>query len=111
MKISGSELVDHLFFDKAFEIYRNRYNKDGNKVIFLAVSDDNEWIKENLNHDDVRFGSDYSQANLNETDLVGFDMCVLANSNHSIHAYGTFGLWGSLLAGGDVVVPKGRNTE
>ena len=38
-------------------------------------------------------------------------MCVLANSNHSIHTYGTFGLWGSLLAGGDVVVPKGRNTE
>ena len=40
--------------------------------------------------------------------LVGFDLCVLASCDHSIHTYGTFGLWGSLLAGGDVIVPKGR---
>ena len=40
---------------------------------------------------------------------VGFDLCILASSDHSIHTYGTFGLWGSLLAGGDVIVSKGRN--
>ena len=40
---------------------------------------------------------------------VGFDLCVLASSDHSVHAYGTFGLWGSLLAGGDVIVSKGRS--
>ena len=40
---------------------------------------------------------------------MGFDLCLLATSHHSIHTYGTFGLWGSLLAGGDVVVAKGRN--
>ena len=34
---------------------------------------------------------------------------MLATSHHSVHTYGTFGLWGSLLAGGDVVVAKGRN--
>ena len=39
---------------------------------------------------------------------VGWDLCVLATSHHSVHTYGTFGLWGSLLAGGDVVVAKGR---
>ena len=40
---------------------------------------------------------------------VGWDLCVLATSHHSVHTYGTFGLWGSLLANGDVVVAKGRN--
>ena len=58
-------------------------------------------------HADVRFGSDYSEGNVPKADLVGFDLCVLATSHHSVHAYGTFGLWGSLLAGGDVVVSKG----
>ena len=43
--VSGGTLVDHTFFDTAFDIYRRRYNDDKNKVIFLAVSDDNDWIK------------------------------------------------------------------
>ena len=34
---------------------------------------------------------------------------MLASCDHSVHAYGTFGLWGSLLAGGDVIVSKGRS--
>ena len=42
---------------------------------------------------------------------VGFDLCTLASSDHSIYAYGTFGLWGSLLAGGDVIVSKSRTTN
>ena len=42
-------------------------------------------------------------------DQVGWDLCVLATCHHSVHTYGTFGLWGALLAGGDVVVAKGRN--
>ena len=43
--VSGGTLVDHTFFDTAFDIYRRRYNDDMKKVIFLAVSDDNDWIK------------------------------------------------------------------
>ena len=43
--VSGSGMVDHVFYDKAFEIYRSRYNDDSHKIIFLAVSDDVEWIK------------------------------------------------------------------
>jgi len=108
--ISGSTLVDHHFYDKAFEIYRKRYNKGGYKVVFIAVSDDPQWIKENMGkHEDVRFGVDYSSENVHKDDFVGFDLCILASSDHSIHTYGTFGLWGSLLAGGDVIVSKGRN--
>ena len=40
-------LVDHTFFDVAFDIYRRRYNDGKNKVVFLAVSDDENWIKVN----------------------------------------------------------------
>jgi len=110
--VSGSGMVDHVFYDKAFEIYRSRYNDDSHKIIFLAVSDDVEWIKEAMGkHDDVRFGFDFGSPRLNEPDLVGFDLCVLASCDHSIFAYGTFGLWGSLLAGGDVIVSKGLNNE
>ena len=56
----------------------------------------------------MRFGADFSAQKVSKDDLVGFDLCVLATSHHSVHTYGTFGLWGSLLAGGDVVVTKGR---
>ena len=41
----GATLVDKRFFDAAFKIYREKYNNKRKKVIFLAVSDDNEWLK------------------------------------------------------------------
>ena len=37
--------MDQNFFNKSFTIYREKYNDNFKKVIFLAVSDDNEWIK------------------------------------------------------------------
>ena len=37
--------MDFSFFDTAFEIYRKKYNNHEEKVIFLAVSDDVNWIK------------------------------------------------------------------
>ena len=67
-------------------------------------------IQANLGkHSDVMFGSDYSGRAVAKEDLVGFDLCVLSTSQHTVHTYGTFGLWGSLLAGGDVIAAKGRN--
>ena len=44
-KYEKAILVDKAFFDVAFDIYRSRYDDEKNKVIFLAVSDDSEWIK------------------------------------------------------------------
>ena len=32
---------------------------------------------------------------------------MLASCNHSIVDYGTFGLWAGLLAGGQIVLPRG----
>ena len=40
-------------------------------------------------------------------DMVGFDLCAMASCDHAAFMLGTFGLWGALLAGGDVVVAKG----
>ena len=31
--------------------------------------------------------------------------------NHSIIDYGTFGMWGGLLSGGDIVVPTGYSDK
>ena len=95
--------------------------------MFLAVSDDNQWIKVIPNftfkalkdfvkdhlsqHEDVRFGVDYSSVHVDERDRVGFDLCVLASSHHNIFTFGTFGLWGSLLAGGEVIAAKGTHEK
>ena len=57
----------------------------------------------------MRFGSDYSDKLVEQEDLVGFDLCVLATCQHTVITYGTFGLWGALLAGGEVLAAKGRN--
>ena len=32
---------------------------------------------------------------------------MLSKCNHSIIDYGTFGMWGALLSGGEIVVPGG----
>ena len=37
--------MDQNFFNKSFTIYREKYNDNFKKVIFLVVSDDNKWIK------------------------------------------------------------------
>ena len=34
------------------------------------------------------------------------DLAILALCNHALIGYGTFGVWGGFLAGGEVVVPE-----
>ena len=44
----------------------------------------------------------------------GVDLCVLSMCNHSIVDYGSFGLWAALMAGGQIILPRGhspRNTS
>ena len=36
------------FFNRAMDIFRSRFNKEGQKVIFLPTSDDYFWIKKHL---------------------------------------------------------------
>ena len=44
-------------------------------------------------------------------DFVGFDLCVLASSDHALITYGSFGLWGAILSRGDVIAAKGTSNE
>ena len=44
-KKGTSTYVKHYFYEKAFDIYRAKYNDENTKVIFLSVSDDTKWIK------------------------------------------------------------------
>ena len=39
----SSKYHNHICYRNFF--YRKKYNDDKNKVVFLAVSDDNEWLK------------------------------------------------------------------
>ena len=49
--------------------------------------------------------------NLLENDQVAFDLCLLSRCNHSVITHGTFGTWGALIAGGQVLAPTGTNPE
>ncbi|XP_055946111.1 galactoside alpha-(1,2)-fucosyltransferase 2-like [Argiope bruennichi] len=83
--------VDFAFFQRAVDYFRNKYAN----VTFLAVSDDREWCRKNL----AQFGI------LTTPDSPGpaEDLALLAECNHTIMTYGTYGFWGGYLAGGEVV--------
>lgn len=105
--VGGADPVGPQFYFTALDIYRTKYNTFGQRVIFLAVSDDYEWIKKTLGHfPDVLFSEEFIDGRLSDEEKPGFDLAVLASCDHSVFAYGTFGLWGALFAGGDVVVAK-----
>jgi hypothetical protein len=38
-------------------------------------------------------------------------MALLSLANHSILSYGSFGTWGALLAGGEIVIPESHLEE
>jgi hypothetical protein len=43
--------------------------------------------------------------------ISGIAMALLSQANHSIMSYGTFGTWGALLAGGQVLMPESHIVE
>ena len=40
----------------------------------------------------------------------GVDLAILAQCNHTVLDYGTFGLWAALFAGGRIILP-GKNMK
>ena len=94
---------DHLHYERAYKIphitmgyigpsmdlFRNMFN---NTVMFIYVSDDKEWIKNNMKRDkDVIVGS---------SDSTGDDLALLSLCHHTIMTRGTFSTWAAMLAGG-----------
>ncbi|GFG32822.1 hypothetical protein Cfor_07352 [Coptotermes formosanus] len=79
------------FFPRQMNVLRNKYKP----VMFVVVSDDPEWCERELGDDDVVVMRNNSPAQ---------DLAIMAACNHSIVDYGTYGMWGAILAGGDTFV-------
>lgn len=89
----GYTYANASYFQRAMELYR----KDFKNALFVVISDDMRWCKENIAASDVI----YSLFSDPITDLALMSMC-----DHVIMTGGTFGWWGSWLAGGKVIYLK-----
>ncbi|XP_067002475.1 galactoside 2-alpha-L-fucosyltransferase SEC1-like [Anabrus simplex] len=90
-------LADADYFLTAMDYFRAKYS--GN-VAFLVVSDDPSWCRHNLitDHNDVFIVSKRGVTS------PGQDLAIMAACNHSIIDYGTFGVWGAILASGETIL-------
>jgi len=101
-------LLDGSYFNKAMSFFNSRFES----VIFVVVSDDLGWARQNIQNKNTFFlGNDKVLEKdihnpLKAGEDIGEDLALLASCNHTIMSYGTFGMWGSLLAGGQVVAPS-----
>jgi galactoside 2-L-fucosyltransferase 1/2 len=89
-------LVNPKYFHDAMAWFRKKLK---GKVLFVVVSDDLEWCKKELvdKADDVVLAAKTVSSRAPSS---GHDLAVLASCNHTIIDYGTYGMWGALLAGG-----------
>ncbi|XP_059479181.1 uncharacterized protein LOC132198904 [Neocloeon triangulifer] len=87
----GAMVASPKFFHNAMNWISQKVNK---LLIFVVVSDENEWVHENIvaDRNDTYIGGD------GDSEQPGADLALLAACNHTIFAYGTFGLTGALLA-------------
>ena len=79
------------FFLRQMNLLRSKYKS----IMFVVVSDDPEWCERELNGDDVV---------VMKTNSPVQDLAIMAACNHSIIDYGTYGMWGAILSGGDTFV-------
>jgi len=85
-------IINEKYFLAGLDYYRSRYPG----CRFVVATDDLAWVRLHL---------------ANQPDLVlaqgspEEDFAVLAACNHSLIAYGSFGVWAALLAGGEVTLP------
>lgn len=79
------------YIRKASEHFRRKY---GDGVVFLVVSDDAEWCRDNMQWEGFVVADDLKP----EIHLALLTLC-----DHVIMTSGTFGWWGGYLAGGDVI--------
>lgn len=90
-------IVGKSYYLNAMDSFREDFPSQS--VLFLAVSDDLEWVRRSLGSSP---GLVLAGSQDHDTDTrVGHDLALLANCNHTIISSGVYGLWGSFLAGGD----------
>ena len=96
-----------------------RFRQRFSNVVFIYVSEDMQWGKENLAHlskNDIYFignGYDDQLEGENKTKVSkeseltprssSLDFALLASCNHTIGSRGTFSIWVSRFAGGHVL--------
>ncbi|CAB3368693.1 Hypothetical predicted protein [Cloeon dipterum] len=103
--LPGSVEADSEFFHAAIEWLKKRLRKP---LIFVVVSDDPAWTQQYI----VGNRSEIFLAGSSNIDEPGEDLAILAACQHSIFAYGTFGLTAAFLAsrpGGHTVLFDPRN--
>ena len=79
------------YFLRQMNVFRNKYKP----IMFVVVSDDPRWCERELSGDDVV---------VMKTKSATLDLAIMAACNHSIIDYGTYGVWGAILSGGDTFV-------
>ncbi|XP_043233266.1 galactoside alpha-(1,2)-fucosyltransferase 2-like [Amphibalanus amphitrite] len=85
------------YFERAVRHYQRRYPN----TVFVVVSDDMQWCREQLAPIDavILFPGDAGNPPM-------LDLALLGHCNHTIITFGTFALSAAIMTGGDVVVPK-----
>jgi galactoside 2-L-fucosyltransferase 1/2 len=86
------------YFLRHMNVFRNKYQQ----VMFVVVSDDPKWCERELRGDDVV---------VIKTNSAVQDLAIMAACNHSIIDYGTYGVFGAILAGGDTFIYNITNTS
>jgi len=79
------------FFLRQMNLLRNKYKP----IMFVVLSDDPKWCESVFHGDDVVVMRNNSPEQ---------DLAIMAACNHSIIDYGTYGMWGAILSGGDTFV-------
>jgi galactoside 2-L-fucosyltransferase 1/2 len=87
----NASMVKPDFFLRQINLLRNKYRP----ILFVVMSDDPEWCERELHGDDVVVVRNNSPEQ---------DLAIMAACNHSIIDYGTYGIWGAILSGGDTFV-------
>lgn len=82
------------FYRRAMKYYEKKYKT----VVFIVVSDDHVWCLEHF-----RRKKNVVVVKKKVSNSASLDLAILASCNHSIIDYGTFGIWGAILAGGETV--------
>ena len=90
-------LASVTFFNEAMNYFRRKYPSN---VAFLVVSDDPGWCRRNL----LKGNNDVFVVSKAGVTSPGQDLAVMASCNHSIIDYGTFGVWGAILANGETIL-------
>ena len=86
----GRVVADRNYTQKSMNFFREKHKN----AVFVILSDDQKWCKENIQGNDVIFSPFIDPI---------VDMAILSLCHHTIITSGSFGWWGAWLANGVVV--------